>query len=134
MTKKIFIGMLIIAAVTTNAFTGEWDYVPNVRTQYMMKMPEQVFRELGNEDQNAVFRKWGSPHRVHQITKLPREVTQAMHKALESYNLEVGDVFWFGCGYDDRTPRTIAVFLRITQVNRDGTYSYNFYAWQVIGP
>jgi len=69
-------------------------------------------------------------NRGYPISKLPLEVSRAMHREINSYDLDVGDCFTFACGYDWTTPKTIIVILRITNLNRDGTYSYNFYAWQ----
>jgi hypothetical protein len=84
-------------------------------------LTEGKFREVTSISQNG----W------HKISKLPQEVHQTMWRELESYDLDVGDCFIFTCGYEWTNPKEITVVLQITAINRDGTYSYNFHAWQM---
>jgi hypothetical protein len=99
---------------------GEWDVVPNQEMQYMGSATAADFANAGAY-QEAGFRF---------VSKLPKQVTAAMLKALESYDLDVGDWFTYNCGYENGTPKEIRVALRITQRNSNGTYNYVFFAWQ----
>jgi hypothetical protein len=107
--------------VLVNIFSGEWDYVPNVALRYI------------DNDTDAEYNQRTSGVNIdgYPISKLPKEVSQAMWNALDSYDLDVGDVFLFSCGYEWTSPKAIFVVLRITRINNDGTYTYNFRAWQV---
>ena len=120
MIKKQVWCVLFAAVVTSGVSAGEWDFVPNVEMQYMGSVTEAQFEKAGE------LSEWG----FRAISKLPKEVTAAMHEALESYDLDVGDWFTFSCGYEYTTPKAIRVALHITTINSNGTYSYVFYAWQ----
>ena len=96
------------------------NYVPNIELQYMGNCSAAQFANVGN------FKEDG----FHEIAKLPKEVSQAMLKELESYDLDIGDWFTFSCGKVEYTPKEIRVVLRISEINTNGTYTYNFYAWQ----
>lgn len=120
MVKKQVWCVLFAAAVTSGVSAGEWDYVPNVEMHYMGNVTEAQFENAGDFSENG-FRA---------ISKLPKEVTAAMHEALESYDLDAGDWFTFSCGFEYTRPKAIRVALRITKVNSNGTCSYSFYAWQ----
>ena len=122
MIKKQVWCVLFAAAVTSGVSAGEWDFVPNVEMQYMGSVTEAQFEKAGE------LSEWG----FRAISKLPKEVTAAMHEALESYDLDVGDWFTFSCGFEHGgRPKAIRVALRITKTNSNGTYSYSFYAWQM---
>lgn len=124
--KLYILGLFFAVAVTTNAFPGEWDYVPNISLRYVKIQTEEEYRagasELGNNLRNFAVR----------LSKLPNEVSQAIWNELGSYNLDVGDVFMFTCGYEYTRPKMIVASIRITRINRDGTYNWVFYAWQAL--
>jgi hypothetical protein len=117
---KKYLAAVWFTLAATGVYAGEWDIVPNTELQYMGNVNEAQFANTGAWTGGG-FRR---------VSKLPTEVTAAMLEALESYDLDVGDWFTFACGYEDGTPREIRVALRITQINRDGSYRYVFYAWQ----
>jgi hypothetical protein len=121
--KKTYWAFLLSMVVVTNASSGEWDYVPNVQLEYIANYTEAEYNQ-------RVYSLHPPPSYMRHISKLPKEVNQAMWQALGSYDLDVGDVFIFSCGYEWTSPKIIAVTLRITKINRDGTYTYDFYAVQ----
>jgi hypothetical protein len=121
MIKRRLLLLLNIVVFVGSVFSGEWDYVPNVEMQYMGNCNETQFRSAGNFNENG----------FHQISKLPKEVSQAIQEELKSYDLDIGDWFTFSCGWEWTTPKAIRVALRITNINSNGSYNYVFYAWQM---
>jgi hypothetical protein len=59
-------------------------------------------------------------------------VNQAIWGELKSYDLDVGDIFIFSCGYEygGMTPKAIVIFLQIDR-GKSG-WTYNYYAWQLL--
>ena len=91
MKKKYFFGLLFILTFGNYIFSDEWDYVPNIQLRYLSNESVEGFRELGgtfNPNNNQYGYQW------HRISKLPREVNQAIWNELRSYDLESGDVFF----------------------------------------
>jgi hypothetical protein len=121
---KRLLGIIMFILISLIAFAGEWDYVPAIELRYLSNETDQRYHEL--------IAAVGSPSSLHQISKLPREVSQSISNGLRSYQLDVGDCFLFSCGYEWTRPKMIVVILRITSVNSDGTCHYIFYAWQMI--
>ncbi|MDR2658457.1 MAG: hypothetical protein LBC27_00495 [Spirochaetaceae bacterium] len=125
--KKRITGLLIVMTIAASAYSGEWDYVPDVELRYMNNLNEEAFHAVVP---NVIGTIGISDGTVRLISKIPKEVKQAMHRGLNSYDLDIGDTFIFSCGYSWTTPKAIIVILRITKINKDGTYSYEFYATQ----
>ncbi|MDR0599330.1 MAG: hypothetical protein LBG84_04515 [Treponema sp.] len=121
---KRLLGTFVFALIPAMVFAGEWDYVPNIEFHFAENLTGEMFEQKISTYTSSILKN----HRF--ISNLPREVSQAMHNELDSYDLDVGDVFFFRCGYDARRPKAIFVVVRITGVNRDGTRGYEFYAWQ----
>jgi hypothetical protein len=124
--KKLMPCLFVFLLFVTKASSGEWDYVPNVSLRYIGNQNEEMFRETVSR-----VRDGPGVNFCYPLSKLPKEVNQAIWSELNSYDLDAGDVFMFSCGYERTTPKAIFVFLRITRINRDGTCNWVFYAWQV---
>jgi hypothetical protein len=107
-----------------DAYTGNWDYIPNPHLDYVGNRSEKQFQESAA--------RLGTDSDSRPISKVPPEVIQAMSKELDSYGVSVGDCFLFFCGYEEQAPKAIVIFLRITAVNSDGKYRYVFYPRQHI--
>jgi hypothetical protein len=118
--RKVILVLLVVLVVPVSVYADN-TYV--VAFDYQGNFTEQNFQK--NFSTTTV-------DGGRQISKLPRDVTQAMEKELAKYSLDVGDVFRFGCiDISSILPTAFYVCFRITSVNRNGTYTYNYYAWQV---
>jgi hypothetical protein len=123
--ESYMLGLIVFLITMLNVHAGEWDYIPNTNFSYYGSFTDQEFQE----NISAAASTGGHMLKdYHSIPKLPKEVSQAMHNKIKSYDLDVGDVFSFSCGYESwiMAPKAIVVFIRITRVKPDGTGRYFF--------
>jgi hypothetical protein len=114
--RNVIFFLLVVLTVTDYIYADE----PGFTLSYQRKLTEQQFKQIA-----AVFKPPYNGFR--QISKLSRDVTQPMESELGKYNLEIDDTFLFTWAYNYIA---FMIILRIKNVNKNGTFSYDFYAWE----
>lgn len=121
MRKFVTVLLLLMYAAAAWADTD----VTDVELEYKGNITEQDFNKkvanMATDDQSV------------KLANLPPEVNRAMQESLSKYKLSAGDCFLFFC-YDLKLSSDIAVLLRITTINKNGSYNYMFYALQQRSP
>jgi hypothetical protein len=109
---------LVVLAVPVSVYADG----PYIYLSYEKNLTEQKFKQLTELFGTEFINGKG----LYPMLKLSSDVTQPMERELGKYNLDVGDVFYFTWVHNYNG---IMVLLRIKNVNRNGTFSYDFKAW-----
>jgi hypothetical protein len=125
MAKRRVLVLLMALVALVNVFSSEWDLEGSF-FEFAYNWSESKFLTLGS-DNNALqitLEHQGYKY-VGKQTKLPKEITQYINYKFNSYDLDVGDLF-FCVIYKGRSALNIAI--RITTVTK-GKWTWDYYAY-----
>ena len=128
--KTVIAVLLLAMAANVNVHAGEWaNAVLDVK--YYENMDKAEFEEFVADVRSEVLESGAS-----EISK--KAASEVIQKLFDKYDLSdvgVGDVFGLDAEIESRIyadgNKAMFVLLRITKVNRNGTFNYDCYAWEL---
>jgi hypothetical protein len=127
MAKKLFCVIFTLLLVSASIFA---EYIANTEVEYLKYIEnDEEFASSASSWEDSLIM---GGYEILSCDSLSRDVYNAISRGVSRWNnLRVGHVFIVRCYLNNTQSVSYDIFLRITSVRNNGSFTYSWYAWKV---